>query len=157
MLQALRRIGALAAPYFMRSDQRWTARGLIATVVALNLGSVYMTVLSNGWYRRFYDALQEKDQATFWREIVYFIWIATAFIVIAILKYYLTQLLQLRWRAWMTRDYLSRWMANNTFYRLELARYAGHHGGTPDRPHRMPMKLTRVTTAFSRPIDSVIV
>jgi len=149
MLQALRRIGALAAPYFMRSDQRWTARGLIATVVALNLGTVYMTVLSNGWYRRFYDALQEKDQATFWREIVYFVWIATAFIVIAILKYYLTQLLQMRWRAWMTRDYLSRWMANNTFYRLELARYAGHHGGTPDNPDQRIQEDMQMFTDYT--------
>ena len=40
--------------------------------------------------RRFYDALQNKNQAVFWREIVYFCWIA-------ILRYYLT--LQLRWRA----------------------------------------------------------
>ena len=149
MLQALRRIGALAAPYFMRSDQRWTARGLIATVIVLNLGTVYMTVLSNGWYRRFYDALQEKDQATFWREIVYFIWIAAGFIAIAILKFYLTQLLQMRWRAWMTRDYLSRWMSNNTFYRLELARYAGHHGGTPDNPDQRIQEDMQLFTDYT--------
>jgi putative ATP-binding cassette transporter len=41
-----------------------------------------------------------------------------------VLKFYVTQLLQLRWRAWMTRSYLSRWMADRTFYHLELARYA---------------------------------
>ena len=114
MLTTLRRIGALAAPYF-NSEEKWRARGLLAAIVALNLGVVYMLVLNNQWYARFYDALQNKDQAVFWREIVYFCWIAAGFIAIAILKFYLTQLLQLRWRAWMTRSYLQRWMADRTF------------------------------------------
>ena len=48
-----------------------------------NLGVVYMLVLNNQWYARFYDALQNKDQAVFWREIVFFCWIAAAYIVIA--------------------------------------------------------------------------
>ncbi len=92
--------------------------------------------------RRFYDALQNKNQAVFWREIVYFCWIAAGYIAIAILRYYLTQLLQLRWRAWITRYYLTRWMADHTFYRLELTRYGREEGTrygkedrhTPDNP-----------------------
>ena len=131
--QTARRIAALVAPYF-RSEEKWLARGLLFSIVALNLGTVYMLVLNNEWYARFYDALQNKDQATFWREIVFFCWIAAAYIVIAILKFYLTQLFQMRWRAWMTRDYLGRWMADNTYYRLELARYATSNGTTPEPP-----------------------
>ncbi len=61
----------------------------------------------------------------FWSELGFFCWIAFGAITIGILKFYLTQLLQIRWRAWMTRSYLSRWIADRTFYRLELARYAG--------------------------------
>ncbi len=34
----------------------------------------------------------------------------------------------------MTRSYLSRWMADRTFYHLELARYANKDGHTPDNP-----------------------
>lgn len=135
--QTLGRIAALAAPYF-RSEDKWRARLLLAAIVALNLGGVFMLVLNNQWYARFYDALQNKNQAVFWREIVYFCWIAAGYIVIAILRYYLTQLLQLRWRAWMTRYYLTRWMADHTFYRLELARYGREDGKedehTPDNP-----------------------
>ena len=149
MLQTLRRIGALAAPYFMRSDQRWKARGLLAAIVALNLGSVYMLVLDNQWYARFFDALQKKDQAAFWREIVVFGWIAGGYIVIAILKFYLIQLLQLHWRAWMTRSYLASWMADHTFYRLELARYAGHHGGTPDNPDQRIQEDMKLFTDYT--------
>ncbi len=148
LLQTLRRIGALAAPYF-RSEQKWKARTLLAAIVALNLGTVYMLVLNNRWYARFYDALQNKDAAVFWKEIVVFCWIAAAYILIAIFKFYLTQLLQLHWRAWMTRNYLARWMADHTFYRLELARYAGHDGGTPDNPDQRIQEDMQLFTDYT--------
>lgn len=145
----MRRIGALAAPYFSRSEERWTARGLLLAIVALNLGVVYMLVLNNQWYARFYDALQNKDQAVFWREMIYFCKIAAIYIVIAIFKFYLTQLLQLRWRAWMTRDYLGRWMANNTFYRLELARYAKQLDAPPDNPDQRIQEDMQMFTDYT--------
>ncbi|MET3914600.1 putative ATP-binding cassette transporter [Variovorax sp. OAS795] len=129
----LRRILALAAPYF-RSEEKWRARLMLAGIVALNLAYVYALVLFNQWYGRFYDALQNKDAGIFWREVGVFGWLAFANIAIQVLKFYVTQLLQLRWRAWITRSYLSRWMADRTFYHLELARYAQDDGRTPDNP-----------------------
>ena len=50
------RAWALSAPYF-GSDEKWKARGLLAAIIALNLGAVYMLVLINEWNRVFYDAL----------------------------------------------------------------------------------------------------
>ncbi len=146
--QTARRIAALVAPYF-KSEERWIARGLLFSIVSLNLGTVYMLVLNNEWYARFYDALQNKDQVTFWREIVFFCWIAAAYIVIAILKFYLTQLFQMRWRAWMTRDYLGRWMADNTFYRLELARYATTNSAPPDNPDQRIQEDMQLFTSYT--------
>ncbi|MDM0045328.1 ABC transporter ATP-binding protein/permease [Variovorax dokdonensis] len=148
LMQTMRRIGRLAAPYF-RSEERWMARGLLLAVVALNLGTVYMLVLNNQWFARFYDALQEKNETVFWREIVVFCWIAAGFIVMAILKFYLTQLLQLKWRAWMTRNYLQRWMSNNTFYRLELARYAQHLDAPPDNPDQRIQEDMQLFTDYT--------
>ncbi|SEA95117.1 ABC transporter ATP-binding protein/permease [Variovorax sp. YR216] len=148
LLATLRRIGALTAPYF-RSEEKWTARALLAAIVALNLGVVYMLVLNNQWYARFYDALQNKDQAVFWREIIFFCWIAAGYIAIAILKFYLTQLLQLRWRAWMTRSYLSRWMADHTFYHLELARYGKNNGQSPDNPDQRIQEDMQLFTDYT--------
>ncbi len=117
-----RRAWALSAPYF-RSDQKWKARGLLLAIVLLNLGSVYMLVLINEWNRFFYDALQNKDTAVFWTQLGRFTYLAFALIIIAVYKFYLTQLLEVRWRAWMTADYMRRWLADQAFYRLELARF----------------------------------
>ncbi|MBU1357529.1 MAG: ABC transporter ATP-binding protein/permease [Gammaproteobacteria bacterium] len=152
LLSTLKRIGALAAPYF-RSEEKWKARALLVAIVGLNLAVVYMLVLQNQWYARFYDALQNKNEPVFWREIVYFCWIAAGYIVIAILKFYLTQLLQLRWRAWMTRSYLTRWMADRTFYRLELARYGKNNGQgngqTPDNPDQRIQEDMQIFTDYT--------
>jgi len=128
-----RRVWALAAPYF-NSDQKWQARGLLATIVALNLGTVFMLVQINDWNRLFYDALQNKDQGVFWTQLGRFTYLAFGYIVIAVYKLYLTQLLEMRWRAWMTTHMLDRWLAGHAFYRMELGRYQNNGKALPDNP-----------------------
>jgi len=146
--QVLRRVFRLAAPYF-RSEEKWRARAMLLGIVALNLLYVYVAVLGNQWYGRFYDALQNKDAAVFWREVGVFGWIAFFNIAVQVLKFYVTQLLQLRWRTWMTRDYLSRWMADRTFYHLELARYAGNDGHAPDNPDQRIQEDMQLFTDYT--------
>ena len=115
----LRRVWALSLPYF-KSEEKLRARLMLAACVSLNLGMVYMMVLLNDWNRVFYDALQNRNAEVFWKQLGVFGLLATCFIIVAVYRFYLTQLLELRWRAWMTRDYLQRWLSHNTFYQLEL-------------------------------------
>lgn len=128
-----RKVLALALPYF-NSDEKWKARGLLAAIIALNLAAVYMLVLLNEWNRVFYDALQNKDQVTFWRELGRFTYLAFGFIIIAVYRFYLRQVLEMRWRRWMTAHYLDRWLANKAFYQLELKRFAKGNDAPPDNP-----------------------
>jgi len=115
----LSRVWALSLPYF-QSEEKWRARLLLAACVGLNLGMVYMMVLLNDWNRVFYDALQNRNADVFWHQLGVFALLATCFIIVAVYRFYLTQLLELRWRAWMTRDYLQRWLKGHVFYQLEL-------------------------------------
>jgi vitamin B12/bleomycin/antimicrobial peptide transport system ATP-binding/permease protein len=131
--QFARRAWALSHPFF-NSDDRWRARALLAAIIALNLGAVYMLVLINEWNRVFYDALQNKDEAVFWKELWTFLWLAFGYIVIAVYRFYITQLLELRWRRWMTNHYTARWLANHAFYRLELTRYQSGEDAHADNP-----------------------
>lgn len=152
-----RKAWALTRPYFA-SEDKWKARGLLLAIVLLNLGAVYMLVLLNEWNRVFYDALQDKNQPVFWEQLGRFTYLAFAFIIIAVYRFYLTQLLEIRWRAWMTTHYLQRWLADHAFYRMELARYASHgtngangNGGNgtaaPDNPdQRIQEDLNLFTT-----------
>jgi vitamin B12/bleomycin/antimicrobial peptide transport system ATP-binding/permease protein len=145
------RVWALSAPYF-RSEDKWKARGLLLAIVLLNLGAVYMLVLLNDWNRVFYDALQNKDAAVFWTQLARFTYLAFGFIIIAVYRFYLTQLLEVRWRAWMTTHYLQRWLADHAFYQLELARFTGDGKATqhtPDNPDQRIQEDIKLFTAYS--------
>ena len=117
------RVLALASPYF-NSEDKWKARGLLAAIVALNLATVYVAVLFNDWYGAFYNAMEKRDEVVFWQQMGVFTYLAFGGIVIAVYKFYLTQLLEVRWRAWMTRFYLDRWLSSQVFYTMELARFS---------------------------------
>ena len=118
----VKRVVKLAMPYF-QSDQKWQARGLLLAIVLLNLATVYMAVQFNDWNGVFYDALQNKDEPVFWKQLTRFTYLAFGSIVIVVYKFYLTQVLEMRWRQWMTTYYLQRWLSNQTFYKLELTRF----------------------------------
>jgi vitamin B12/bleomycin/antimicrobial peptide transport system ATP-binding/permease protein len=119
----VKRVVKLAMPYF-QSDQKWQARGLLLAIVLLNLATVYMAVQFNDWNGVFYDALQNKDEPVFWKQLTRFTYLAFGSIVIVVYKFYLTQVLEMRWRKWMTTYYLQRWLSNQTFYKLELTRFS---------------------------------
>jgi ABC-type uncharacterized transport system fused permease/ATPase subunit len=41
-------------------------------------------------------------------------------ITLSVYGFYLQQMLQIRWRRWLTRRYLSGWLANRAYYQLQL-------------------------------------
>jgi putative ATP-binding cassette transporter len=140
-----RKVWALTTPFFA-SEQKWKARGMLAAIVALNLAAVYMLVLLNDWNRLFYDALENRNQPVFWEQLLRFTYLAFGYIIIAVYKFYITQLLEMRWRAWMTSHYLERWLAGQAFYRMELARFS-RSAATPDNPdQRIQEDLNLFTT-----------
>jgi vitamin B12/bleomycin/antimicrobial peptide transport system ATP-binding/permease protein len=60
LLPFLRDAWRLAPPYF-RSEERWSARGLLGIIIVMNLALVGMNVVLNFWNREFFNALQNKD------------------------------------------------------------------------------------------------
>jgi putative ATP-binding cassette transporter len=115
----LGQVWSLAAPYW-RSEERWRAGGLMAAIIALTLGLVYILVLITDWNRVFYNALETKDFAAFQELLLRFCGLVTIYIAGAVAKLYLTQALEINWRTWLTRRYVGAWLANRAYYRLEL-------------------------------------
>src|ERR1700716_209283 len=129
----------LLKPYWISKD-KWKARTLLLAVVALALGMVYLNVLFNEWNRDFYNALETKDFGVFKAQLWRFSYLAFIFIAVAIYKIYLTQALEIRWRAWMTRQYMSEWLANQAYYRIEQT-------GTADNPDQRIADDLKLLTA----------
>ena len=111
----------LATPFF-RSKEWPIAILLLIGAVALTFGVVQLEVLFNDWSRRFYDALEKKDEPAFWREITIFGWLAALFITTYVARAVVSPYLRLRWRRWLTGRYLSHWLDSRGYYRIELAR-----------------------------------
>ena len=104
---------------YWSSEEKWKARGLLAVVIAMNFAMVYLLVQLNSWYNDFYNALQNYEAERFWPLIGQFAGIAFLYIIIAVYAVYLRQMLQIKWRTWMTNNYLSAWMGGQTYYRLQ--------------------------------------
>ena len=116
---AVRIFLAVATPYF-RSEDRVRGLLLLAAVVAAELGLVWVAVAVTHWNARFFNALEAKDWAAFQDELIVFVFIALAAIVAGMSQYYFGQTLQIRWRRWMTENYVSVWMAQGRHYRVRF-------------------------------------
>jgi putative ATP-binding cassette transporter len=111
----------LVVPYFRSEDWRWGIPLLIGAI-ALTFTGVGLEVLFNEWNRRFYDSLQNKNEAVFWQEIVVFSWLAALFIMNAVARGIVSPYLRLRWRRWLTNHYIAHWLDGRGYYRIELQR-----------------------------------
>ena len=133
----LKKTWRLIWPYF-RSTEWKSAWALLIVVIGLSLAGVYVAVLINSWYGDFYNALQKKDLTLtpvtiagheFFTLNLFFYLMGTftlpAFlsIIIGVYRIYLQQVLEIRWRRWMTHCLIDRWLGNRAYYRLQLRDY----------------------------------
>src|SRR5229473_2435603 len=135
----LRDAWRLAKPYW-QSEDKWWAWGLLTAVIVLNLASVYINVRINTWRNDFYNALQDYDERQFFYQLLIFAVLAGLFIVFAVYQLYLQQMLQIRWRRWLTRRYLDGWLGERAYYRMQLK-----DGGTDNPDQRISDDLERFT------------
>ena len=138
-LDFLRDAWRLAKPYFVSDDKKW-AWGLLAAVIALNLFSVFLNVRFNFWRNDFFNTFQNMDEAGFFKQLGIFTILAVLFITTGVYSTYLQQMLQIRWRRWLTRRYLQDWLEGKAYYRLQLT------GSATDNPdQRIQEDLNRFT------------
>jgi putative ATP-binding cassette transporter len=124
----IRTAWCLAKSYWTSEEKR-SAWNLLVVVIVLNLGNVYIGVRINEWNRAFYNALQTFNAMALFRQIGIF-GILVAFAVLAsVSALYLNQLLQIRWRRWLTKRYLAAWLADRAYYKLQL----GNAADNPDQ------------------------
>jgi len=111
----------LVIPYF-KSEDRPFAIPLLIGAIALTFTGVGLEVLFNDWNRRFYDSLQNKNEEVFWREITVFSVLAAFFILNYVARAVVSPYLRLRWRRWLTKNFLAHWLDGRGYYRIELTR-----------------------------------
>jgi vitamin B12/bleomycin/antimicrobial peptide transport system ATP-binding/permease protein len=142
----LRDAWRLAWPYYApRSEERWSARGLLLLNVVLKLGGVGGDVVFNFWNKAWFDSIQTRDWKSFielltigqYNQTTFmpgFCAFAALLIVIAVVRVYVVQLLQIRWRRWLTGKFVDNWLTDRAYYRISLASRANGAATYTDNP-----------------------
>lgn len=136
---------SLAKPYF-KSEQKRIAWLLLGTVIALNLVQVGLNVVLTYWSAGFFNAIQVYDVKTvltlLYLPIVQipgkgpmpgFAELVTAYVLIAVYATYLTQMLQIKWRQWLTIHYVENWLHDRAYYNISLSQASNAVVDNPDQ------------------------
>lgn len=113
-----RRFWKVAAPYWWSEDKA-QARLQLAGVFALTLATTGISVGFNFLGRDFYNALADKDQEQFTKQLLYYLGGFAVGVPFFVLRDYARETLSLRWRSWMTSYYMKRYFKNRTFYKIQ--------------------------------------
>jgi vitamin B12/bleomycin/antimicrobial peptide transport system ATP-binding/permease protein len=129
---------------FRNSSRRgillWLGAGLALVVGA----TVYGQIRLNAWSRPFYDALSRKDLSGFTSQLLVFVVIAGALLVLNVAQTWLNQMTKLTLRDELTRDLFAQWLSPR---RAFLLAGAGEVGVNPDqRVHEDARHLAELST-----------
>jgi vitamin B12/bleomycin/antimicrobial peptide transport system ATP-binding/permease protein len=122
--------------------ERRLASAMVVLLVFINQAQVGMTLRLSFFNRDWFDSIQNKDETAFWSQL-FFVFVPWAFLFIAtaVLEFVVTNILIIRWRRWLTENYVNRWLGAHTHYRMSLA------GGGADNPDQ------RISEDINRFID----
>jgi vitamin B12/bleomycin/antimicrobial peptide transport system ATP-binding/permease protein len=108
------------AKVYWTSEEKWSAWGLLGLIITINLGNVFVGIQMNGWNRGFYNALQIFDGNELLRQLGWFFLIASSGVTLTVTALYFNQMLQIRWRRWLTEKYINAWLTSQAYYQLQL-------------------------------------
>jgi putative ATP-binding cassette transporter len=94
---------------YWKGEEKVFAWCALAGVILLSLLAVGTALITNEWYKHFYNAIQAMDVQRFYYLMSLFGAIVVFSVVRSVLISYLVDLFSLRWRRWLTHYYLSMW------------------------------------------------
>ena len=120
----------------------WSLILLLVVIVVLQLVVQYAL---NYWSRDFFDAFGRRDGSAVWTEVLIFLPLIAASIVLAILSVWARMATQRRWRDWLSRHLIDRWVSDGHYLAPEFA------GGERQSPEYRIAEDARVATEL--PVD----
>ncbi len=115
-----RQFWRLSSRYFIPYERSWIALRPILTVallLLLTVISVRLDVLLSFQGNAMYTALQNLDQAAFWRLIGIFGILATVNVLLVLISFYIGQAQIIHWRLWLNQRMVGDWMSGAAYHR----------------------------------------
>ena len=105
---------------YFYSKERIYARNMALLLIIMELLSVGLEVVFTYWQKMFMNTFPTFNQTGFLRSIIYFCFFLIGMTVVTVYKQYWAQLLQIRWRRWLTDDFLQKYLSGNVYYKIAL-------------------------------------
>lgn len=104
---------------YWQSEHRFRAYLFVFVMMLMTVGLVGFDVVFSYWSNYFFNALQAYDKRTAIYLLFIFFGLAGFYIILAVYRYYISQLFGLRWRQWLTEQFINRWLMQRDYYYLE--------------------------------------
>ena len=101
--------------------ERRIAVAMVVFLVLINQAEVGIMVRLNFFNRDWFNAIQTRDSASFWQQLL-FVFTPWAFVYVSmtVIEFFMQSMLVIRWRRWLTDHFVSRWLAGHNHYRISL-------------------------------------
>lgn len=115
----VRRFFRVASAFFW-GNEKWRARGMMASLIALACGGTGMHVLISYTRKDFANALTEKNALEFYAVVLRFAGIIAFAAPFFGVDEYVSGRMVLEWRVWLTRLLLKHYFSNRAFFNLKM-------------------------------------
>jgi putative ATP-binding cassette transporter len=112
-----RRFLAVSLPFF-RGEARWWALGVLGFVIGLKFAITGLNVINSFVGCHFITAIAERETDRFiWLAALY-AGVFVASTIVAVLAKFVEERFGLRWREWLTRHLVDKYLARHAYYRM---------------------------------------
>ncbi|MFN3889127.1 MAG: ABC transporter ATP-binding protein/permease [Beijerinckiaceae bacterium] len=125
---------------YWRHESRAQAWLLTAGTLGFLLGVVGAALAVNRWNKFFFDSLERKDVDALWLGVWIVLGLAALSALAAMGLLQMRMRLQVRWRQWLTRALVARWLSERRFYQLSVV------GGDAENPEARMTEDARLAT-----------
>ncbi len=106
---------------FANSEVGWKAKLIFSALVALLFGANGLNVLNSYVGRNFMTAIADRDKAEFVRQAIFYIGVFAGSTVVAVVARFAEERLGLLWRDSLTQRAVKLYLADETYYRLNVS------------------------------------
>ncbi|WP_312405776.1 ABC transporter ATP-binding protein/permease [Rhizobium sp.] len=142
----LKRFWISARGYWSRRGDRlaWPVSIGLLALIGLNVGFQYGINVGN---REIFDAIEQRNASSVYYLGALFPPLVLGSVALVTIQVFVRMLIQRRWRSWLTKALIARWLANGRYYQLNLI------GGDHQNPEARISEDMRIAT--ESPVDFV--
>lgn len=140
----LKRFWTSARGYWGQGGDKlaWFCSIALLALIGINVGFQYGI---NVWNRGLFDAIEQRNAQQVYSLAFLFPPLVLGSVLLVTSQVYVRMLMQRRWRSWLTKSLIARWLTNGRYYQLNLI------GGDHQNPEARISEDMRIAT--ESPVD----